>query len=143
MRRCASASSESSTDSCTTGMSALGLTSVSGTKTPWSQPRSASSCGCRPLLVEGGPDGGRDFGLARRRVLERVRLGREVVVVVEQVVRLARRDGRGRSVGPVRGDEDDGARLRGGAEAEDLGHAVLEGVDDVFVARVAQDGKGA
>lgn len=39
----------------------------------------------------------------------------------------------------MRRDEDNGPWLGGGAEAEDFGDAVLERVDDVLVARVAEE----
>lgn len=43
----------------------------------------------------------------------------------------------------MRGDEDNGSGLLGGAELEDLGDAGFEGVDDVFVRGVTEDGEGA
>jgi hypothetical protein len=43
----------------------------------------------------------------------------------------------------VRGDENNGTGLLGGAELENFGDAVLEGVDNVFVKGVTKDRKGA
>lgn len=80
--------------------------------------------------------------VALGRVLELVGLRGEAVVVVDEVGGGGAGDGGGRR-GPVGGDEDDGAgAARRVVEAEELGDALRQGVDDGLVAGIAQDGEG-
>ena len=67
-----------------TGMSALGNATLSGTKTPWSNPRFVLELDGDPLLPQ---QRGRLRGKSRRpggAVAERIGLGRETVVVIDQ-----------------------------------------------------------
>ncbi len=97
--------------------------------------------GLEAFLLEGGLDLGGDGWGAGGVVLEGVGLPGEAAVVVEEVVAGAGRDVRG-ALGPVSGDDDDGAGSLGGVELEDLGDAIRERADDVLMARVTEDGEG-
>jgi len=70
-------------------------------------------------------------------VFELICLWWEIIVVVQQPVFGAVRDC-GTLLRPMRGDEDDGARCLGGAQAEELRNTVAKRVYDVLMVGVTQ-----